>query len=629
MERALRESEARFRNIAERAPIPIAIARISDGKILYANPAVAAFYGVGAGVLTGRRSQDFYRDPADRVGIMERLLEEGHLHDVEVNLKKADGSPIAAIASLARITFDDEDAAMSVVHDVTQIKEAEVALRESEARFRAVVEGSPLPLIIARLSDGRITFANSHACPAFGLGPDEIVGRHTQEFYQHPEGRDAIKTLLQEKGDAHGFELKMKKADGTPMIALVSTHVVTYDGEQAMLSGFQDITAFKEAEEQLRQATKMEAIGQLTGGIAHDFNNLLGIIIGNLELLGERNSDEATHNFARRALGAADRGATLTQRLLAFSRKQALEPLSTDLNRLVSSMMELFEYSLNKTIEIETHLADDLWPAMIDPNQLESVIQNLALNAQDAMPSGGHLTFATENVDADALDLADEELRSDCYVLLTVRDTGIGIPKEDLARVFDPFFTTRGIGKGSGLGLSVVYGFIRQSGGVIQIESKLSQGTAIQVYLPVTDESAEAAETALPELKELEGNGETILIVEDDVEMRSMAKRMLTGLNYRVIEAGDAFAALELLESTPGIDLLFTDVILPKGLNGVELAKKARRRHEDLRVLLTSGYLGEFPEAVDPGDLGVDLVEKPYRKRVLAKKIREPLAAAA
>ena len=186
IERALRESEARFRNIAERAPVPIAIARISDGKILYANPAVAAFYGVGAGVLTGRRSQDFYRDPADRVGIMERLLEEGYLHDVEVNLKKADGSPIAAIAFLARITFDDEDAAMSVVHDVNQIKEAEVALRESEARFRAVVEGSPLPLIIARLSDGRITFTSSHAGPAFGLGPDEIVGRHTQEFYQHP-----------------------------------------------------------------------------------------------------------------------------------------------------------------------------------------------------------------------------------------------------------------------------------------------------------------------------------------------------------------------------------------------------------------------------------------------------------
>ncbi|MGB1548424.1 MAG: PAS domain S-box protein, partial [Alphaproteobacteria bacterium] len=633
MERALRESEARFRNIAERAPVPISINRISDGRFLYANPAMAALYGAEAGTLAGQRSSiDFYRDPADRVAVMKRLLREGHLHDVEIDLKKADDTPIATIASIARINFDGEDAVINIIHDVTQIKKAEAALRESEARFRAVVEGSPLPLIIARVSDGIILFANSHAGPALGMTPEDLVGRHTQEFYQHPEEREAIKDLVRQVGDLHGYELKMKKQDGTPLSVLLSVHPVTYAGEQALLSGFQDITAFKEAQAQLRQATKMEAIGQLTGGIAHDFNNLLGVVIGNLELLDERAADEAIRNHARRALGAADRGATLTQRLLAFSRKQSLQPVPMDLNKLVVGMAELFEHSLRKNIEIKNRLADGLRPIMADPNQLESVILNLALNAQDAMPSGGTLTIATESIAADDVQFSDESNNggtADHYVLLTVRDTGIGIPKSDLDRVFDPFFTTKGVGKGSGLGLSVVYGFVRQSGGEIRIESALGKGTAIRIYLPTAEEGTEAADTSFPELQELEGNGETILIVEDDMEMRSMAKRMLTGLNYRVVEAEDAFAALKLLESTPDIDLLFTDVILPKGLNGVELAKKARLRHDKLKVLLTSGYLGEFPESVDHSDLGADLVEKPYRKRVLAKKIRETLASAA
>ncbi|MCE2510033.1 MAG: PAS domain S-box protein [Alphaproteobacteria bacterium] len=629
MEQALRESEARFRNIAERAPVPISINRISDGTFLYANPAVAALHDVPGGKLTAAwKSPDFYQDPSDRVTIMKRLIREGHLHDVGVNLKKVDGTPISAVVSIARITFDNEDAVMNIVHDVTQIKAAEKALRESEARFRAVVEGSPLPLIIARTSDGCITYANTHVGTAFDTNPESLIGRPTMEFYQNPKERETIKELVEQTGNLTGYELEMKKADGTPISVLLSVHKVVYEGEEALLSGFHDITAFKQAEEQLRQATKMEAIGQLTGGIAHDFNNLLGVVIGNLELLDETARDEAIRNFVRRALGAADRGAALTQRLLAFSRKQALQPLPTNLNKLVSGMTELFEHSLSKVIEIKTRLTDDLWPAMVDPNQLESVILNLALNAQDAMPGGGTLTLTTENADIDAADAPDDKPASGRYVLLTVRDTGIGIPKHDQARVFDPFFTTKGVGKGSGLGLSVVYGFIRQSGGQIRIESALGEGTAIRVYLPAAAEGVEAAETTLPELQELEGNGETILVVEDDMEMRSMAKRMLTGLNYRVIEAEDAFAALKLLDSTPNIDLLFTDVVLPRGLNGVELAKKARARREGLKVLLTSGYVGEFPEPLDWGDLGTDLVEKPYRKRVLAMKIRETLAAA-
>ncbi len=627
-EAQLRESEERFRHIAERAPVPISINRISDGMFLYANPRTNAFHGFDPGELTGKKSVDLYEHPEDRVEIMKELLRTGHIHDREVKLRNpVDGTSLAALISYTRIPFDGEDAVMTATHDVSDLKRIETALRESEHRFRAVVEGSPLPLIIARTSDGEIIFANSHTGPAFGLPVEDVIGRCAQDFYQDPEERQAIMEHIHKEGDLLGQELRMKKADGSSMIVLLSCHLITLQGEETVLTGFQDITAFKEAEETFRQTMKMEAVGQLTGGIAHDFNNLLGVVIGNLELLEERIEGEMPLNFVKRALGAADRGAALTQRLLAFSRKQALEPKPTNLNRLVSGMTELLDHSLAKAIEIETDLGGDLWPIMIDPNQLESVILNLSLNAQDAMPEGGQLKITTENIASRDAGTKEIDLPHDRYVLLTVKDSGTGIAKENLDRVFDPFFTTKDVGKGSGLGLSVVYGFIRQSDGRIHIESAPGEGTAIKIYLPTTDEDADTDEDALPMMRGLEGKGETILVVEDDAEMRSVAKRMLTALNYQVLEAEDAPSALSLLEKSTGVDLLFSDVVLPSGMNGVDLVRKARQHHDGLKALLTSGYLAEFPGRADSSDLGAELIKKPYRKRALARKIREVLAA--
>ncbi len=624
-EAQLRESEARFRNISERAPVAISINRISDGTFLYVNPRTNAFYGFGPGELVGKQSLDLYRNSKERTEIMAEILQTGHISDREVQLKNADGTPLTAIISYARIAFDDEDAVMTVAQDVSELKKVEMARRESEQRFRAVVEGLPLPLIIARLSDGKILFANSRVDPALGLPAEKIIGAHAQDFYQNPEERRAIIERTIRDGGIREHELKMKKADGSPITVLLSTHTVTFQGEEAALAGFQDITAFKKAEETFLQATKMDAIGQLAGGIVHDFNNLLGVIIGNLELLEERSPDEAAHNFARRALGAADRGSALTQRLLAFSRKQALEPKPTNLNRLISGMTELFEHSLAKTIEIQTDPGDDLWPILIDPNQLESVILNLSLNAQDAMPKGGKLMISSKNVTIDAKNFKEADLAHGRYVRLTVRDNGTGIPKENLAHVFDPFFTTKDVGKGSGLGLSVVYGFIRQSNGDVHIESNPGEGTTVNIYLPTTEKTAKSSEAALPMLKELEGNGETILIVEDDVAMRSLAKRILTNLNYRVLEAKDAPSALRILETASSIDLLFSDVVLPSGMNGIDLARETRQHYPDLKILLTSGYLAELPDRGNLGDLGAELIKKPYRKHALAKKILDVL----
>lgn len=628
IEAKLRESEARFRMIAEQAPIPIAINRLSDSRILYANPRMNAYFGLPPGRMTGMVGADCYQNPKERKGTVTRILEKGYLHDTEIKLKRPDGTPMTAIASYSRIDFDGNDAVIAVLQDVTELKEAEAALRESERRFRAVVEGAPIPLVIAHVSDGKVIFANAHAAGTFGFdSASEITGKHIHAFYQNPEERHKIMRLVHEQGKVQGLELQLKRKDGTPMTVLLASHLLTLEGEKVVLSGFQDITALEEAEEKFRRAQKMEAIGQLTGGVAHDFNNLLGVVIGNLELLEERVKDEAVQKLANRALGAADRGAMLIRRLLIFSRKQNLAPQPTNLNRLVVGMTELFEHSLAKTVEVRIELADELWPVMVDPSQLETAILNLALNAQDAMPNGGRLTIATRNVTAAETGLTEGELAAGRYVALVVSDNGIGIPKENLARVFEPFFTTKGIGKGSGLGLSVAYGFIRQSNGHIRIESAPGAGTRVRVYLPATEKSPSLPATPSLPKDRFQGEGETILLVEDDIEMRRLAKRLLTDLNYRVIEAEDALSAQKILATDSGrIDLLFTDVVLPRGLSGIDLMRQVKERYPKLKVLLTSGYMAEFPGRDGIANLKADLVEKPYRRHVLAQKIRAVLA---
>ncbi|HUB16146.1 MAG TPA: ATP-binding protein, partial [Acetobacteraceae bacterium] len=349
------------------------------------------------------------------------------------------------------------------------------------------------------------------------------------------------------------------------------------------------------AEEALRHSQKMEAIGQLTGGVAHDFNNLLQVILGNLERLGRRLPEAPATETGRliaAATRAAGRAATLTQRLLAFSRRQPLTPKSLDLNRLVAGMLELFGRTLGEAIQVDTMLAGGLWRVFADENQLENALVNLAVNARDAMPHGGRLTLETRNVRLDeSYALTQEDVRPGDYVLVTVSDTGTGMTKEVLARAFDPFFTTKDIGQGTGLGLSQVYGFVRQSGGHVRIDSTIGQGTTVSLYLPrffeleKLDTSA-AAPQALP----LGKHHEAILIVEDEHDVRSFTRETLQELGYEVREAASGSAALRALEASPNLRLLFTDIGLPGGMNGRQLAEEARRRRPELKVLLTTGY---------------------------------------
>jgi CheY-like chemotaxis protein len=375
----------------------------------------------------------------------------------------------------------------------------------------------------------------------------------------------------------------------------------------------------------------METVGQLTGGVAHDFNNLLQIVTGNLETL-ERNLANDSPRLKRaveNAMTGAKRAATLTQRLLAFSRRQPLVPKPIDVNKLVSDMSELLHRTLGETIELETVLASGLWRVEADPNQLENAVLNLVVNARDAMPDGGKLTVETSNTHLDRSYTAQNvEVTPGQYVVICVSDTGTGMDAATAARAFEPFFTSKEVGKGTGLGLSMVYGFVKQSGGHVKIYSEPGHGTTVKIYLPRLlgrlEEEVEIKSVLVPEGT----NEETILVCEDDDDVRAHSVEVLRELGYRVLEAHDGPSALRLLERQEGrVDLLFSDVVLPSGMNGADLAAEARRLRPTIKVLFTTGYARDAIVHHGRLDPGVELITKPFAYAELAARVRDILDA--
>ena len=389
----------------------------------------------------------------------------------------------------------------------------------------------------------------------------------------------------------------------------------------------------EQAEESLRHLQKIEALGQLTGGIAHDFNNLLQVILGSLDLAqhrlnrGDVITAECGWEQLQAAVRGAERAAMLTQQLLAFARRQPLAPQTLDLNRLVTSMSEMLRRTLGETIAIETVLAGGLWSVSADSNQLENAIINLAVNARDAMPNGGRLTIETANASLDeAYARTHEEVTAGQYVMLAISDNGVGMTGEVLGQAFEPFFTTKELGQGTGLGLSQVYGFIKQSGGHIKIYSEPGQGTTVKMYLPrLALAEATAAIAGQSDAAPGGTKAEVILVVEDEPDVRLSTVGMLEELGYAVVEAADGASALQLLADRPEIRLLFTDVGLPGGMNGRQLAEKARETRPDLKVLYTTGYARNAIIHHGRLDPGVELMIKPFTFAALAAKIRAML----
>ncbi|NMF84990.1 ATP-binding protein [Nodosilinea sp. P-1105] len=402
--------------------------------------------------------------------------------------------------------------------------------------------------------------------------------------------------------------------------------VRAYPSSEGLAVYFQDVSDRITLEEQLRQSQRLEAVGQLTGGIAHDFNNLLTVILGNAELLVEQLDTTAPlHTLAEMVVNAAQRGAELTQRLLSFARRQALDPKAVDINQLLGRMDALLRRTLGEHIELEWVRGGGLWSALVDPAQLENALLNLCLNARDAMAQGGRLTLETANTRLDQ-DYADQhaEVQPGQYVMIAVSDTGPGIPPDHLERVFEPFFTTKAKGKGTGLGLSMVYGFIKQSEGHIKIYSELGEGTTVKMYLPRCLNPDQQALSLTGHATV--GGAEVILLVEDDDLVRRYGQEQLRMLGYRVITARDGAQALDIIHQRADIDLLFTDVIMPGGMSGRDLAEAAQLIRPSLKVLYTSGYAENAIVHQGRLDPGVQLLTKPYRRAELAQKIRAVLA---
>ena len=418
------------------------------------------------------------------------------------------------------------------------------------------------------------------------------------------------------------------KADETRHLLLGDRNLDLYSSavpNEGFLVVVEDVTVRVRAEEALRQAQKMEAIGHLTGGVAHDFNNLLQVISANLDLAsGDAASNPRLSARLRNAEAAVERGSRLTAQLLAFARRQALEPRAVNLGRLVQEMTDMLRRALGERIEVESAVAGGLWNTFADPNQVQNAVLNLAINARDAMPDGGKLTIEISNAFLDDEYAATHaEVGAGQYVMIAVSDTGTGMPPETIARAFEPFFTTKGEGQGTGLGLSQVYGFVKQSGGHVKIYSEVGEGTTVKIYLPRTRKAQESAAVATDQA--LQGGDETILVVEDDTDVRSAVRDMLVDLGYEVLEAEHAHGALDVLRNGKRVDLLFSDVVMPGEVHTREMARVAREINPDIKILFTSGYTQNAIVHNGRLDDDVFLLSKPYRKHDLARKLRSLL----
>jgi len=506
------------------------------------------------------------------------------------------------------------------------------ALEDSEAYWRALIDNAQ-DIIVLLDANGNVRYSSPSVAQVLGVAAARIGGKPANGLV-HPNDRlkfdEWLRALRAEAGSSARLTFRMQHEDGTwRILEATGQNLLDDPAVAAIVLNARDETEREAIEALLRQAQKMEAVGQLTGGVAHDFNNLLAVIIGNMEMLEEAlHGDPANQDYALRALGAAERGAELTQRLLAFSRTQALQPEATDLNELVLGMTDLLRRTLGEDIEIKSAAAGDLWATEIDAGQMENALLNLAVNARDAMPFGGRLTIETTNKTLDEEFVAAEsEVAAGDYVMVSVKDTGSGMPSNVVEHAFDPFFTTKDVGKGSGLGLSMVYGFVKQSGGHVEILSESGAGTTIRIYLPkAASTPSVVSQESLA--REPRGQGETIVLVEDDPEVRSLAVMLLDGLGYKVVEAASAGAGLAMFEATPRVDMLLTDIVLPGGMSGPDLAREVSRRWPEVKILYISGYAENAVEQrIGLGD-GIEFLQKPFRRAELAGKLRQVLDTA-
>ena len=634
-EEALRRNESLYRATFDQAAVGMNYVSL-DGRFLRVNPKYCEITGYSQEELLQLRFQDLTH-PDDLAGTAEhtqRLLAgQGETGSQDKRYIRKDGSVVWVhiTSSLLRAASGDPLHFVGVAEDITERLHAVEALRHSKERFRRLVDSAPEGILVHR--DRSISYANPKALAMFGAASAEtLLGRDLLELVS-AEDRDAVAERAARNVPVPPIERSYLRLDGTPFPVEVSAAPIEYDGQPATLVFLGDITQRKQAEEQKRhleeqllQAQKMESLGRLAGGIAHDFNNHLTVITGYCDmLLGRLDPGDSTREEVEEIRAAGDRAGALTQQLLAFSHKQIVECKPVCLNHVVEESGKMLRRLIAEQVEITTRLDPSLGVVVADRGQMTQILMNLAINARDAMPSGGRIVIETANVDlVRNATLPHKDARPGPYVVLSVADTGAGMSAETIQHVFEPFFTTKGMGIGTGLGLSTVYGIVRQCGGWIHVESRLGEGSRFLIYLPRGAGAAESP-AASPPAAEVPAGAETVLLVEDQPEVRRLAFRILKSNGYRLLEAGSGPEALSLSRDHAGpIHLLVTDVVMP-AMTGRELATLLIETRPSMRVLYVSGYTADVLGREGALDSGVAYLAKPFTPAQLSIKVREVL----
>ena len=606
-----------------------------DGRISYWTTGCERLYGWSREEAFGQVVHELLKTeyPQPRSKIVAKLRKEGSWQG-EIEHQKKDGSVVSV--STLWVARKSEDGVIHAVlqnnSDITGLKRAQDEIAAREAHLRSILDTVPEAMIVID-ANGSVTSFSAAAAQLFGYRHEEVVGQNVKMLMPEPyrgEHDGYIGHYLR-TGEAriigYGRVVKGLTKDGAIFPMELAVGEARSDGQRIFTGFIRDLTSRQKMEEELRQSQKIEAIGQLTGGLAHDFNNLLTVITGNLEMLEMSLKDSNQRELLKDAQDAAQDGAKLTGQLLAFGRRQPLNPKPTDLAPLISNFSELLRRTLGESIELHIRVTGSGNLCVVDAPQLQNALLNLAINARDAMPRGGKLTIDISRTRLD-VDYAQmyPDIRTGRYVLVAVTDTGSGMSEEVRQRAFEPFFTTKPTGAGTGLGLSMVYGFVKQSGGNIQIYSELEQGTSVRIFLPLVEAVQTSGELApgAGEMDAMPRGSETILVVEDDARVRRVTTARLRSLGYEVIEADNGAAAFALLAAYPKIAMIFTDVVMPGGMNGDELAEAALAAKPDLKVLFTSGYAE--PAVARQGLRVGAWLKKPYTAAELAEKVREILS---
>jgi PAS domain S-box-containing protein len=606
----------------------------SRGRIETVNPAAELMFGYAAGELVGRNIRMLMPEPyrSQHDTYLAKYLATGRRQIIGIGREVAglrkDGTTFPMHLSVGEFKAGEARYFTGTILDLSAQRAAEKRFEHEQALFRSIFESLPDPLVVCDTA-GSIRLVNPSFAKVFGFTEAEVLGESVKRLLERagdPElflGADPAPPAAPGKHQAARF--RRKSGELFPATTVQAAVVGSSGSRLGHLVLIHDATTERQQEALLLQAQRMEAVGQLTGGVAHDFNNLLTVILGNIELLEPKLADALSQSLAGEAREAAEMGARLTDRLLTFARRQRLETQSINLNEFVLGLTELMRRTIGTPIDLSTALSPDLWPTMADPGQVESAVVNLVINARDAMPDGGRLLIETFNATLDADDVANiPDMAAGNYVVLSVADTGHGMTPEVQAHAFEPFFTTKAAGKGSGLGLATIYGFARQSGGNVSIYSEPGNGTTVNLYLPRAGAgTAEEAASATAEVHP--GSGETVLVVEDDDRVRRLTARRLQDLGYRVLEAGHAAEALAVLGDAPDVDIVFSDLVMPGGMSGFDLARQVRERFPGVRVILTSGYSAELMSQSDLAQLDLQVLRKPYRQADLGRVLRSVL----